>query len=149
MFWTICILVGLSLATIFFMPLYNKWFYHPIIRSIETNNYPIENINFPAVTICSNNKVNFIKKHISRVVDFLFCLKWKTIRLWNLNWILFLNNPHGKICRKNTLVFRPTWKRPLEKALCSTSSLIFFWMNMKLMMLSNICWTTIQETYLE
>ena len=42
-----------------FMPQYNKWMYNPIIRSIEDNYYPIEKINFPAVTICSNNKVFF------------------------------------------------------------------------------------------
>ena len=57
LFWIVFIIGGFVLAGIVFIPLYNKWMYNPIIRSIETTNYPIENIDFPAVTICSNNKV--------------------------------------------------------------------------------------------
>ena len=57
LFWTVFITAGFVLAGFVFTPLYNKWMYTPIIRSIETTNYPIENIDFPAVTICSNNKV--------------------------------------------------------------------------------------------
>ena len=56
-FWIAFIIGGIVLAGFVFTPLYNKWMYTPIIRSIETTNYPIENIDFPAVTICSNNKV--------------------------------------------------------------------------------------------
>ena len=57
--WLPFIMCGFALAGIIFTPLYNKWMYNPIIRSIEDTNYGIENIDFPAVTICSNNKVNF------------------------------------------------------------------------------------------
>ena len=53
------IIGGLIVAVLVFTPLYNKWMYNPIIRSIETTNYDIGSINFPAVTICSNNKVHF------------------------------------------------------------------------------------------
>ena len=56
-FWIAFIIAGIVFAGFVFTPLYNKWMYTPIIRSIETTNYPIENIDFPAVTICSNNKV--------------------------------------------------------------------------------------------
>ena len=54
-----------------FMPQYNKWMYNPIIRSIEDTYYPIGEINFPAVTICSNNKVFlvFFPKPIIRAVQ--------------------------------------------------------------------------------
>ena len=47
------------MAGIIFKPLYNKYTDNPILRSVDDINYPIENINFPAITICSNNKVNF------------------------------------------------------------------------------------------
>ena len=38
-------------------PLYVKWVKSPTVTTIEETNFPIWNINFPAVTICSNNKV--------------------------------------------------------------------------------------------
>ncbi len=37
-------------------PIYDKWQNTPTITSIEDTNYAVWNINFPAVTICSNNK---------------------------------------------------------------------------------------------
>ena len=36
--------------------IYDKWQNTPTITSIEDTNYAVWNINFPAVTICSNNK---------------------------------------------------------------------------------------------
>ena len=39
------------------LPIYNKWQDVPTITTPESTNYPIWNINFPAVTICSNAKV--------------------------------------------------------------------------------------------
>ncbi len=35
-----------------------KWqFYAPTVTSIDSTNYPIWNIYFPAITVCSNNKI--------------------------------------------------------------------------------------------
>lgn len=42
------ILMGLSL---------DRFQRTPTITTVETNNYPIWNVEFPAVTICNNNKV--------------------------------------------------------------------------------------------
>ena len=42
---------------IFINPIYTKWSTNPTIVSPESTNYAIWNIYFPAVTICSNNKV--------------------------------------------------------------------------------------------
>lgn len=39
------------------VPIYNKWQVVPTVTSVDTTNYPIWNIYFPAVTICSNNKI--------------------------------------------------------------------------------------------
>ncbi len=39
-------------------PIYMKWQYDaPTVTSIESTNYPIWNIYFPAITVCSNNKI--------------------------------------------------------------------------------------------
>ncbi len=57
MLWT-CLVVS-SCILCFFMiyPVYTKWRSNPTITSLESTNYPIWNIDFPAVTVCSNNKV--------------------------------------------------------------------------------------------
>ena len=83
-FWMVFITGGFVLAGIVFTPLYNKWMYTPIIRSIETTNYPIEKIDFPAVTICSNNKVNNVKLYKIHSNTYIL-LSYLFFRLWNLN----------------------------------------------------------------
>ena len=40
------------------IPIYEKYQESKTITSIKTTNYPVWNINFPGVTICSNNKVS-------------------------------------------------------------------------------------------
>ena len=77
------ITAGFVIAGFVFTPLYNKWMYTPIIRSIETTNYPIENIDFPAVTICSNNKVD--AKLGQNKLKFMNSIIFPIHRLWNLN----------------------------------------------------------------
>jgi len=47
-------------------PIYQKWQNSPTITSIEDTNYAVWNINFPAVTVCSNNKA--VKKKVAAVV---------------------------------------------------------------------------------
>lgn len=42
---------------VFIQPIYEKWQLNPTITSPASTNYPIWNVYFPAVTICSNNKV--------------------------------------------------------------------------------------------
>ena len=59
--WIPFVIGGFIMAGIIFKPLYNKYTDNPILRSVDDTNYPIENINFPAITICSNNKVNFLR----------------------------------------------------------------------------------------
>ena len=71
LFWLLFMIGGFVTVGFIFMPQYNKWMYNPIIRSIEDTYYPIGEINFPAVTICSNNKVFlvFFPKPIIRAVQ--------------------------------------------------------------------------------
>lgn len=56
-FWLCCILGGMGLMFVFIRPIYQKWLDNPTIVSPDSTNYPIWNIYFPAITICSNNKV--------------------------------------------------------------------------------------------
>ena len=49
-------------------PIYTKWQENPTITSIASTNYAIWNIHFPAVTICSNNKV--VKKNLKAALRY-------------------------------------------------------------------------------
>ena len=50
-------MISIIIGVIIMRPVYNKWINVPMITSIESTNYPVWNISFPAVTICSNNKI--------------------------------------------------------------------------------------------
>ena len=47
-------------------PIYFKWQTQPTITTPASTNYPIWNIDFPAVTICSNTKV--VEAQLKRVL---------------------------------------------------------------------------------
>ncbi len=64
--WILLCLGGAILTLVFMAPQYRKWRFSPTITSVDTTNYPIWNIHFPAVTICSNNKV--MEKQLKREV---------------------------------------------------------------------------------
>ena len=55
--WLFLCIGSFCLAIYLIEPIYSKWRGSPTFTSIETTNYPVWNIDFPAVTVCSNNKV--------------------------------------------------------------------------------------------
>ena len=55
--WFILFLGSFILCLNLVYPIYEKYRDHPTITSIATTNYAIWNIHFPAVTVCSNNRV--------------------------------------------------------------------------------------------
>ncbi len=55
--WLFLVIGSVALCAYSIAPIYDKWVNTPTITSIATTNYAIWNIHFPAVTICSNNKV--------------------------------------------------------------------------------------------
>ena len=56
-FWGLFFIGSVILAVFLMIPILNKYIQSPTIISPNTTNYPIWNIYFPAVTICSNNKL--------------------------------------------------------------------------------------------
>ena len=59
-FWGLVVILAI-LFTIFQMTtLYNQWQDDPVITTLETATLPIENIDFPAVTICPQGSINQI-----------------------------------------------------------------------------------------
>ena len=55
--WFILCLMGFVLTIYFIIPIWIKWNSHPTLTTLDSTNHPVWEIDFPAVTICSPNKV--------------------------------------------------------------------------------------------
>lgn len=58
MVWIVVCTLSLIFAVALMLLVYQRFRTTPTITTIETNNFPIWNVNFPAVTICDINKVH-------------------------------------------------------------------------------------------
>ena len=70
-FWVISLCVGMFGASYYISELWDKWESGPVLVSIDTTAHPVSTIPFPAVTICSVNKVekDKLKKSIEALHD--------------------------------------------------------------------------------
>ena len=64
--WIICCLGCVCLMIYLIFPIYQKWVDFPTITTLMQTNHPIYKVDFPAVTICSNNK--FIDSYIDKLL---------------------------------------------------------------------------------
>ena len=58
--WVIIVILAVSFTIFQMTTLYNQWQDDPVITTLETAALPIENIEFPALTICPQGSVNGI-----------------------------------------------------------------------------------------
>jgi len=56
-FWLASFCLGGFLASYFISALWDKWENSPIYVSVETTSFPVFSVPFPAVSICSVNKI--------------------------------------------------------------------------------------------
>ena len=56
LFWIIIVISAASFGVFLVARIIHMWQSYPIITAIESTNYPVSNIPFPAVTICPNVK---------------------------------------------------------------------------------------------
>ena len=47
----------IALGAYIIYPVYEKYQNSPTVTTVSETNHPVWNINFPAVTICSNNRI--------------------------------------------------------------------------------------------
>jgi len=60
MFWAIIILLAMSFTVLQMMRVYKEWQDDPVITTLNNVAQPIENIEFPSITICPQGSVNEI-----------------------------------------------------------------------------------------
>ena len=51
--WILAVVTGIGLAIYMSLTAYWQWVDNPVLTTIGTTGYPIENVSFPAITICS------------------------------------------------------------------------------------------------
>ena len=56
-FWILMVGLSLTFATQLVKPIFDKYKESKTITTVDTTNYPIWKINFPAITVCSNIRV--------------------------------------------------------------------------------------------
>ena len=52
--WSVLVIVGIVIATLFCQESYRKWMENPVITVLDDTSKSIRDINFPAITICSH-----------------------------------------------------------------------------------------------
>ena len=57
-FWIVLVFISILLQIQFVLPILEKYKNTKTITTVDTTNYPISNIGFPAVTVCSNIRIS-------------------------------------------------------------------------------------------
>ena len=51
------IIGGVGYGYLLYTPYLEKWYYSPVYMAVDSSSYDVAKIPFPAITICSNNKI--------------------------------------------------------------------------------------------
>ena len=55
--WLLLFILGVSYGWLLYSTVLDTWLYEPTVNAIDQANFDVENIPFPAITICSNNQI--------------------------------------------------------------------------------------------
>ena len=55
--WFFIFIGGVGYGYLLYTPYLEKWFYSPVYMAIDSSIYDVSQIPYPAITICSNNKI--------------------------------------------------------------------------------------------
>ena len=55
--WFILFALGVGYGYLLYTPVLHDWFYHRAIHDVEKTDFYVKELPFPAITICSNNKI--------------------------------------------------------------------------------------------
>ena len=80
-----------------YTPFLDAWYYEPTVIATDQADFPVEKLPFPAITICSNNKIVY-----RQLESVLRTQPWK--RLMAFNWNITQKTDNGR-CNKNLYLF--------------------------------------------
>ena len=55
--WFFIFIGGIGYGYLLYTPYLEKWYYTPVYMAVDSSSYNVAQIPFPAITICSNNKI--------------------------------------------------------------------------------------------
>ena len=55
--WFFIFIGGVGYGYLLYTPYLEKWFYSPVYMAVDSSVYDVAQIPYPAITICSNNKI--------------------------------------------------------------------------------------------
>ena len=55
--WVVLFILGIGYGYLLYTPFLEKWIYTPVYMAVDSSSYDVAQIPFPAITICSNNKI--------------------------------------------------------------------------------------------
>ena len=55
--WFFIFIGGICYGYLLYTPYLEKWFYSPVYMAVDSSIYDVAQIPYPAITICSNNKI--------------------------------------------------------------------------------------------
>ena len=55
--WFFIFIGGVGYGYLLYTPYLEKWFYSPVYMAVDSSGFDVAQIPFPAITICSNNKI--------------------------------------------------------------------------------------------
>ena len=55
--WIVLFILGIGYGYLLYTPFLEKWIYTPVYMAVDSSSYDVAQIPFPAITICSNNKI--------------------------------------------------------------------------------------------
>ena len=55
--WVILFSGGIYYGYLLYTPVLHNWYYHPVVHDVEKTDFYVRDLPFPAITICSNNKI--------------------------------------------------------------------------------------------
>ena len=70
--WFFIFIGGVGYGYLLYTPYLEKWFYSPVYMAVDSSIYDVAQLPYPAITICSNNKI--VKRQLESV---LLTQPWK------------------------------------------------------------------------
>ena len=55
--WAVIFISAIGYGWFLYTPILEKWIYKPVYTAVDSSSYDVAQIPFPAITICSNNKI--------------------------------------------------------------------------------------------
>ena len=108
MLWFILFGFAVWYGYLLYTPFLDAWYYEPTVIATDQADFPVEKLPFPAITICSNNKIVY-----RQLESVLRTQPWKGLMAFNWNATQktdngrFNNNLHTCFLGRHSLMARP------------------------------------------